>query len=70
MITDRLTAKVLGLLMIILSVIIDVSCFIFVRADIRARAAFPLIVILPSLPFLVGGAWLIRKGSHLKDEDD
>lgn len=68
MITDRLTARVLGLLVIALALIIDVSCFVFVPAETRAKPAYPLVVILPSLPIIALGVWLLRRAERLEDE--
>ncbi|AKU98612.1 hypothetical protein AKJ09_05276 [Labilithrix luteola] len=70
MITDRLTARVIGLLLIILPLIIDVSSFIFGKPELRSRPGYALIVILPSLPFLIGGALLLRRAERMKDGDD
>lgn len=69
MITDPLTAKVLGLLVVLLAILIDVSCFMFTRPELRAAPGFAAIVIVPSLPLFVVGALLIRKGLRMKDED-
>ena len=69
MISDRLTAKVLGALLIILALVIDVSCFVFVKGEVRAKPMFPLVVIVPSLPLFALGAWLIRKGDSLEDPE-
>lgn len=68
MITDRLTARVIGLLLIIFPVIIDVSSFIFVKPELRSRGAYPFIVILPSLPFLIGGVLLLRRAERMKED--
>ena len=70
MITDRLTAKVIGLLIIVLAMLIDVSCFIFVKPEVRAKPGFAAIVIVPSLPFFVGGAVLLRRAGRLKEDED
>jgi len=70
MITDRLTAKVIGLLVIVLAMLIDVSCFIFVRPEVRAKPGFAAIVVVPSLPLFVAGALLLRKASRMKPDAD
>jgi hypothetical protein len=69
-ITDRFTARVLGLLLIALGLIIDVSCFVFVPAETRAKPGYPFVVLLPSLPIFALGAWVLRRGEKLKDADD
>lgn len=69
MITDRFTARVIGALVIVMTVLIDVSCFIFSRPELRARASFPLVILVPSLPLFAYGIYLLRRASQLKEED-
>lgn len=69
MITDRFTARVIGLLVIALALLIDVSCFVFVPAETRAKPGYPLVVILPSLPVIALGVWILRRGARLKDDE-
>ena len=70
MITDRFTARVLGAVVILMTFLIDVSCFIFTTAEIRSRPSFPLVVLLPSLPLVGLGIYLFRKAARLKAEED
>ncbi len=72
MIKDRLTASVLGLVIIVFSVLIDVSILILTPKDsIRvSRGAFLLLTVVPSLPFILAGGWLLRKAKSLPDESD
>jgi hypothetical protein len=70
MITDRLTAKVLGFLLLVLPFIIDVSCVMFAKPEVRARSGFVLAIVLPSLPLFALGAYLMRKGNRLKDDEE
>lgn len=70
MITDRFTAKVIGALVIVMTILIDVSCFIFSRPELRARATFPLVILAPSLPLFAYGIYLLRKANSLKDAGD
>lgn len=70
MITDRMTAKVLGLLMLVLTVLIDVSCFLFTQPETRQSGRFALVVMVSSLPLFLIGAWLLRKASRMQDNDD
>jgi hypothetical protein len=67
--TDRLTARVVGLLLIALALIIDASCFIFVPAETRAKPGYPLVVLVPSLPIIGLGAWILRRAEKLKDPE-
>jgi hypothetical protein len=69
-ITDRFTARVIGTLVLILTFLIDVSCFIFTKAEISHRPTFPLVVILPSLPIVAFAVYLLRRSYRLKVEDD
>lgn len=70
MITDRFTAQVLGALALVMTLLIDVSCFIFTKPEISHRPTFPLVVFLPSLPIVAFGVYLLRKSSRLKVEDE
>lgn len=66
-ITDRFTARVLGATVLVLGVLIDVSMFMFVKGEARAKPEFPLLVLVPSLPIFVLGLVLFRRGSKLKE---
>ena len=70
MITDRMTARVLGLLVLSLSFIIDVSCVIFARAETRQNPRFFVVVAVTSLPLFAVGALLLRKASRMKEDED
>jgi hypothetical protein len=68
-ITDRFTAKVLGAVVLLMVFVIDIGCFMFTKPEISHRATFPLVVLIPSLPFMALGIYLLRKGSRLPAED-
>lgn len=70
MLTDRFTARVLGAVVLVMTFLIDVSCFIFTKPEISHRPTFPLVVILPSLPLLALSVWLFRKAAQLEPGDD
>jgi hypothetical protein len=70
MITDRTTAKVLGLLVLVLSVLIDTSAFIFARAETRRNPRFTVVVVVSSIPLYAVGALLLRKAARMKDEEE
>lgn len=70
MISDRLTAKILGLLVLVFTMIIDMSMFMFTPAETRGRPGFAVIVLLPSLPFVALGAWLLWRSSKMKDDNE
>jgi hypothetical protein len=69
MITDRLTARVLGALLLFLPFVIDTSCLIFAKPELRSQPRFVAIVILPSLPLFALGALLFRRAARMKDEE-
>ncbi len=70
MITDRMTARVLGLLVLILTFLIDVSCFIFARPETRQNPRFMLIVVVTSLPLFAIGLMLLNKASRMKEDGE
>jgi hypothetical protein len=69
-ITDRFTAKVIGLLVVALGLIIDASLFIFVAPEVRQKPGYPLVVIVPSLPIFAFGVFLMLRAKRLKEEED
>jgi hypothetical protein len=70
MITDRMTAKVLGVLVLFLTLIIDTSCFIFARPETRTSPRFAVVVAITSIPLFVVGALLLRKASTMKEDPE
>jgi len=70
MITDRMTARVLGLLVLVLSLLVDTSCFIFARAETRQNPRFTVVVLVSSLPLYAVGALLLRKASRMKEDEE
>lgn len=70
MLTDRFTARVLGAVVLVMTLLIDISCFIFTKPEISHRPTFPLVVLIPSLPLIGVSIWLFRRASQLKVEDD
>lgn len=67
MLTDRFTAQVLGGLTLVMTVLIDISCFMFTKPEISHRPTFPLLILGLSLPML-GAAWFFfRRAKQLKD---
>jgi hypothetical protein len=70
MLTDRMTARVLGLLVLALTFLIVTSCFIFARPEIRGTARYAVVVIVPSLPLVAVGLLLLRKASRMKEDEE
>lgn len=70
MITDRMTARVLGLIVLVLALIIDTTCFVFVRAETRQNPRYPVIVGVTSMPLFIVSGLLFWKASRLKDDED
>ncbi len=70
MLTDRFTAQVLGAIVLVMTILIDISCFIFTKPEISHRPTFPLVVLIPSLPLFAVSFWLFRRAARLKVEED
>jgi hypothetical protein len=68
--TDRATARILAAIVLVMSVIIDVSCFVFTKAEVRAQPSFPIVVLVASLPLFLLSFWLFWRASKLKVEED
>jgi hypothetical protein len=69
-ITDRFTAKVLGAIVLLMTFLIDISCFIFTKPEVSHRASFALVVLVPSLPLVAIAVYLFRRAAHLKPDSD
>lgn len=70
MITDRMTARVLGLVVLVLAILVDTSSFIFARPETRQAPRFALVVVVSSLPMYLAGALLLRKAARMKDDEE
>ena len=70
MITDRMTAKVLGYIVLLMAVLVDSTCFVFARPETRNSPRFAVVVLVTSIPMFVVGALLLRKASRMKDDDE
>jgi hypothetical protein len=68
MITDRMTAKVLGYIVLLMAVLVDSTCFVFARPETRANPRFAVIVAVTSIPMFLVGALLLFKASRMKDD--
>ncbi len=69
MITDRMTAKVLGYIVLLMAVLVDSTCFVFARPETRANPRFAVIVAVTSIPMFLVGALLLVKASRMKDDE-
>jgi hypothetical protein len=67
-ITDKLTARILGLLLICLPLITVVSGLVFARSELRGNAGFWAFLIASSVPFLLGGGILLRRAARMKSD--
>jgi hypothetical protein len=65
-ITDRFTGRVLGAVVVVMTLLIDVGCFLFTNPEIRHRPSFPLVVLVPSLPLIALAIYFFRKAEQLK----
>jgi lipopolysaccharide export LptBFGC system permease protein LptF len=70
LINDRFTARVLGLVIILFALLIDASFFMLSKPEAKAKPGFAFIVLVPSLPFIGIGAYLLRRAERLKDDDE
>jgi hypothetical protein len=70
MITDRMTAKVLGYIVLLMAVLVDSTCFVFARPETRNSPRFAAVVVVTSIPMFIVGALLLRKASRMKDDDE
>jgi len=70
LINDRFTAKVLGLVIILFALLIDASFFMLSKPEQKAKPGFAFIILIPSLPFVGAGIYLLRKGEKMKADDD
>lgn len=70
MITDRTTAKILGLIVLVLSLLVVTTCFVFARPETRQNPRYPVVVLVSSLPMFAASALLFLKASRMKDEED
>ena len=68
MITDRMTARILGYLVILMTFLIDSSCWIFARPETRANPRFAVVVVIMSLPLFLVGALFLRRASTMKED--
>jgi hypothetical protein len=70
MITDRTTAKILGVIVLMLAILIDTTCIVFARPETRQNPRYPVIVLVSSVPMYLIGALLFWKASRMKDDED
>ncbi|MCL2778847.1 MAG: hypothetical protein FWD73_12675 [Polyangiaceae bacterium] len=68
MITDRLTARILGILLIALPFITVVSGLFFVRSELRFNPGFLAFFVATSAPFFIGGSMLLRRAARMKSD--
>ncbi len=67
MLTDRFTAQVLGGVTVAMTVLIDISCFVFTKPEISHRPTFPLLILALSLPMFGAAAFFFRRAKGLKE---
>lgn len=69
MITDRMTARVLGYIVLLMAVLVDSTCFVFARPETRSNPRFAVIVVVTSIPMFLVGALLLRKAARMKEDE-
>lgn len=67
MLNDRLTARILGAVVLLMTLAIDLGSFFFSKPELRQRPTFPLVILIPSLPLFGLAFWLFRRASKLKE---
>jgi len=65
--TDRLTARILGAVVLLMTFAIDVGTFFFSKPELRERPSFPLVILIPSLPLFALAFYFFWRASKLKD---
>lgn len=66
MLSDRLTARILGAVASLMTFAIVVGALFFTKPEIRARSSFPVVVLVFALPPAALAAWLFRRASQMK----
>ncbi len=69
MIEDRMTARILGVLFILMPLIVVVSTVVVTPKESRNSRLIGLVTV-PSVPFLLFGGWLLKKASSLPEDDE
>lgn len=64
-ITDRLTARILGALLVFLPVVTVASSFHAVKPELRTQPGFLAVVFAMSLPFVGLGIYFLRRANKL-----
>lgn len=70
-IEDRMTARILGVLFILMPLIVVVSTWVMTPKESRGTRLLGLVVV-PSVPFALFGGWLLKRAPSLpeSEEDD
>ena len=66
MLNDRLTARILGAVVSLMTFAIVIGSVFFTKPEIRERPSFPIVVIVLTLPPAALAVWLFRRASRLK----
>ena len=67
MLTDRLTTRILGAIVLLMTLAIDLGTVFFTKPEIRQRPSFPFVVLVLSLPLFGLAVWLFRRAAKMKD---
>ena len=66
MLDDRMTTRLLGAVVLLMTFAIDIGTFFFTSAEIRQRPSFPFVVLALSLPLVAIAIWLFRRAAKMK----
>lgn len=70
MLDDRFTARVLGGVIVVFTLLVVVSTLVLAPPEAKQNPSFPVAVVLSALPFLIGGVVVLRKAKHLPDDEE
>ncbi len=70
LVSDRRTAQILGALLLVLTVLIDASAFLFYPAEVRSSARFAVVVLVSSVPWFALGVYLLRRSARFASDED
>lgn len=68
MLEDRRTAKILGFMVLLFTLLVDTSMLMFAPESARQRPGFPVFVLGTSAPFFVLSLWLFVRGGRAGGE--
>ncbi len=62
-----MTTRLLGAIVLLMTLAIDLGMAFFTKPEIRQRPSFPLFVLVMSLPLFALAAWFFRRAAKMKE---